>query len=143
HWSNSPFGEVTFTLTRVLHDKGRKAAGAPSVVQPPVAAEGTFVTDITHYLDEAGEVAQLPGPARELASFLTQMIEAATGTASTHYHDTRIRCRSKACPGTILTFLPPSRDEISWHCSDCGHNGVIRNWQKTKWNQLRRAEQPG
>jgi hypothetical protein len=26
-------------------------------------------------------------------------------------------------------------DEISWSCPDCGHNGVIRNWQGTKWNQ--------
>jgi hypothetical protein len=106
------------------------------------AKGGTYVTDITHYLDETGEMARLPAPARKLASFLTLLIEAATSASSANYHDSSIRCRRKACGGTILTMLPPSQDEISWHCTECGHNGVIRNWQNTKWNQLKRAAQP-
>jgi rubredoxin len=28
-------------------------------------------------------------------------------------------------------------DEISWYCPECMHSGVIRNWQGTKWNQIR------
>ncbi|HEV3263452.1 MAG TPA: hypothetical protein VG013_41840 [Gemmataceae bacterium] len=139
--SDSPFGEVTFTLTRVLQGHARGAADELPLSQSP-ALEGTYVTDITHYLDESGELARMPGPVRKLASFLTLLIEAATGTSSAHYHDSSIRCRTKACRGTILTFLPPNRDEISWHCPACGHNGVIRNWQNTKWNQLKRTEEP-
>jgi hypothetical protein len=37
---------------------------------------GTYVTDITHFLDDAGEiVANMPAEARQLASFITLLIE--------------------------------------------------------------------
>ncbi len=140
--SDSPFGQVTFTLTRVLQGKARPAAEQP-LSQPAVAVTKTYVTDITHYLDETGELAQLPGPARRLASFLTLLIEAATGAASAGEHDSGIRCTAKACRGTVRTSLPPGQDEILWHCRACGLNGVIRNWNNTKWNQLKRIEEPG
>ncbi len=138
--ASSPFGEVTFTLTRVL--PGHAGSAADERSSQSAGVEGTYVTDITHYLDESGEIARMPGPARKLASFLALLIEAATGTASEQYHESGIRCRTKACRGTILTFLPPNQDEITWHCPACGHNGVIRNWQATKWNQHKRSEQP-
>lgn len=139
--ASSPFGEVTFTLTRVLRGHAGSAADeAPSSQSGEV--EGTYVTDIRHYLDESGEIARMPGPARKLASFLALLIEAATGTASEHYHDSGIRCRTRACRGTILTRVPPNQSEITWHCPACGHHGVIRNWQATKWNQHRRRKQP-
>ena len=113
--SDSPFGQVTFTLTRVLQGKAR-AAGEQPLLQPAAAVTKTYVTDITHYLDETGELAQLPGPARRLASFLTLLIEAATGDASAGEHDSGIRCMAKACRGTVRTSLPPGQDEILWHC---------------------------
>ena len=87
---------------------------------------GTYVTDITHYLDEEGEL--LPSPARKLASFLVLIIDAVTQGD----FDTRIRCRADGCTGSIRASM---NDEIAWVCPDCGHNGVIRNWQGTKWNQ--------
>jgi hypothetical protein len=139
--SNSPFGEVTFTLTRVPRGNAR-SAGVQPLSQPAAAVSATYVTDITHYLDETGELMQLPGPARKLASFLSLLIEAATGAPSSGEHDSGIRCRTKACRGTIRTSLLPGRDEISWDCQVCGHNGVIRNWNNTKWNQLKRVEEP-
>ena len=100
---------------------------------------GTYVTDITHYLDEAGELAEMPSPARKLASFLVLLIDAATEAFPADEHDTRIRCRTDACTGSIRASLSSMEGEISWHCPECGHNGVIRNWQSTKWN-LRRQE---
>ncbi len=40
---------------------------------------GTCVTDITHYLDDDGELsAEMSGPARKLASFLVLVIDAAS-----------------------------------------------------------------
>jgi hypothetical protein len=138
--SNSPFGEVTFTLTRVPQGNARSADARPRS-QSIAAGSGTYVTDITHYLDETGELARMPGPALKLASFLTLLIEAATGAPSASEHDSGIRCRAKACRGTIRTSLPPGQDEISWHCPTCGHNGVIRNWNNTKWNQRKRMEE--
>jgi hypothetical protein len=140
--SNSPFGHVTFTLPRVLQRNARSAGEQP-LSQPAAAVSTKYVTDITHYLDETGELAQLPGPARGLASFLTLLIEAATGAPSAGEHDSGIRCMAKACRGTIRTSLPPGQDEILWHCRACGLNGVIRNWDNTKWNQLKRIEETG
>jgi|GEM_PF-275655 len=139
--SNSPFGQVTFTLTRVPQGNAR-SAGVQPLSQPSAAVIKRYVTDITHYLDETGELMQLPGPARRLASFLTLLIEAATGAPSAGEHDSGIRCMAKACRGTIRTCLPPGQDEIFWHCQACGHNGVIRSWNNTKWNQLKRIEEP-
>ena len=97
----------------------------------------TYVTDITHYLDETGELAEMPGPARKLASFLVLLIDAASQVGPVSDFDTKIRCRTDACKGSIRTSLASINEEIVWHCPDCGHNGVIRNWQGTKWDQLR------
>ncbi len=98
---------------------------------------GTYITDITHYLDDAGELAEMPAPARQLASFLVLLIDAATQAFPANDHETRIRCRTDDCVGSIRTSLSSMKGEISWYCPDCGHNGVIRNWQATKWNQRR------
>jgi hypothetical protein len=95
----------------------------------------TYITDITHYLDETGELAKMPGPARKLASFLVLLIDATSQAGPVRNFDTNIRCRMDACGGSVRTFLTSLDEEISWHCPDCGHNGVIRNWQGTKWNQ--------
>ena len=99
---------------------------------------GTYVTDITHYLDDTGELAEMPGPARKLASFLVLLIDEATQAVPADDYNTRIRCRKTACTGSIRASLASVEGEISWHCPDCSHNGVIRNWQGTKWNQRRR-----
>lgn len=96
---------------------------------------GTYVTDITHYLDETGELADMPSPAKKLASFLVLVIDSVTAAGSADYHHTQIKCRKKGCSGFILALLNEDAGEIVWHCPVCGHNGVIRNWQNTKWDQ--------
>ena len=98
---------------------------------------GTFVTDISHYLDATGELAEMPSPARKLASFLVLLIDATSQACPVSDHDTAIRCRTDACTGSIRTSLISMNGEIVWHCPNCGHNGVIRNWQGTKWNQAK------
>ena len=95
----------------------------------------TLITDITHYLDERGEMAEMPAPARKLASFLVLLIDQSTSVGSVNYDDTGIRCRAKKCEGIILSRLTEDTKEIIWHCPVCGHNGVIRSWQNTKWDQ--------
>ena len=98
---------------------------------------GTYVTDITHFLDDDGElVTEIPSPARQLASFLVLIIDAVTQAMPARSHDTRIRCGKTACTGSIHASLMSPQEEIVWYCPDCGHNGVIRNWQGTKWNQM-------
>ena len=97
---------------------------------------GTYVTDITHYLDEKGGLAEMSEEARQLASFLVLLIDAVTPAFPAVDYDSRIRCRKDGCTGSVRCSLSSIADEISWYCPDCGHNGVIRNWQDTKWNQI-------
>ena len=97
----------------------------------------TYVTDITHYLDETGELAEMPAPARKLASFLVLLIDATSQVCPVSNFDTNIRCRTDGCKGSIRTSLTRADEEITWRCPDCGHNGVIRNWQDTKWDQTK------
>ena len=75
---------------------------------------GTYVTDITHYLDDEGELPlELPSPARKLASFLVLVIDAVTQDIPGQDYDTRIRCRVDGCTGSIRASM---NDEISWSC---------------------------
>ena len=97
---------------------------------------GTYVTDITHYLNEAGElVGEMPAEARQLASFLTLLIDEASRSLPIQDHDSGVRCRVPSCQGSIRLTLETPSDAIVWHCPTCGHNGIIHNWQGTKWNR--------
>ena len=98
--------------------------------------EGTYVTDITHFLDDQGEMsADMPREARQLASFLVLVIDGASRNDPSDNRDINLRCRKEDCTGSIRASLASTDGEIGWFCPDCGHNGVIRNWKGTKWNQ--------
>ena len=103
----------------------------------------TYVTDIRHFLNENGELTEMPKEARRLASFLVLLIDAATSVPPVRDHDTRIRCRTDACTGSIRSSLAAKDGEIVWYCPRRGHNGLIRNWQGTKWDQTRQGELAG
>ena len=130
------FDRVKITLIRVPKIAARTRSERQVARASSPAQLGAYVTDIRHYLDEHGEMAPMPAPARSLASFLTLLIDEATSAFPAEIHDTGIRCRTKACNGTIQTNLTSKTDEISWCCLVCDHHGVIRNWQDTKWNRL-------
>jgi hypothetical protein len=129
------FGLIRFTLVRVPRIVARTRS-APAARESAVVPQGAYVTDIRHFLDDHGEMAPMPTPARSLASFLTLLIDEATRAFPAEIHDTGIRCRTKECSGTIKINLISKTDEISWCCLVCEHHGVIRNWQDTKWNRL-------
>jgi repressor LexA len=95
----------------------------------------TYITDITHFLDEAGDLADMPPAARKLASFLALIIEAVTQACPTHDYATGIRCRKRGCSGSIRATLSAADEEIVWYCPSCLEQGVIRNWQGTKWDR--------
>jgi predicted RNA-binding Zn-ribbon protein involved in translation (DUF1610 family) len=140
--TTSPWEQIIFTFTSVLQGAVRDAATAPPPLRSGAATKGMFVADITHYLDESGEMATLPTPARKLASFLTLLINAATGAFPERDRDSGVRCRKKGCKGSIRTLLPTSEDAVSWQCPACGYQGIISNWQKTKWNRLKHYVRP-
>jgi len=99
----------------------------------------TYVTDLTHYLDDVGEVVQrIPTEARQLASFLALIVDAVTSRfPQTHSGiETGIRCRGSGCKGMIIAALAHYEEPVHWHCLECGDNGTISNWQGTKWDNV-------
>ena len=76
----------------------------------------------------------MPKEARELIGFLTLIIDATTKNLPTTLTTTDIRCFKKGCSGMIKTALMPKTEEIHWYCPDCENEGVINNWQGTKWD---------
>ena len=96
-----------------------------------------YISDMTHFLDEDGEIPKaMPKPARELASFMALIVDQASSALpdTAHGIETGIRCRTKACEGNIIGALDDNISPVHWHCRDCGLNGVISNWQRTKWD---------
>ena len=92
-----------------------------------------WVTDLTHFMDESGDLhAALAGPGRRLALHMTAIVAVATGGPIAG-----IRCRRRpdhrACAGTIA-FRLWADQRITWGCPICGDNGVISNWQATRWD---------
>jgi len=95
---------------------------------------GIYVTDLRHFLDELLEPAEMPLEARNLAGFLALIVDNVTESCSPVFRDTGIRCRSSGCMGSINAMLDFGTEDILWECPRCGHNGLIRNWQNTKWD---------
>ena len=64
-------------IARCDHVAALYFRGVLFAVQPGnPAVSGAYLTDITHYLDDKGELpAEMPGPAHRLASFLVLVID--------------------------------------------------------------------
>ena len=91
---------------------------------------------MTHFLDEEGNIPkQMHKEARELASFLVLVIDATTVYESESGFETGIRCFKKGCDGTMRSeFLFDQNNEIHWLCSKCENEGVLSEWEGTRWD---------
>lgn len=88
-----------------------------------------------HFLDEIGNIPkQMPKQARELASFLALVVDTTTKTMPSMLTTTDICCFNKGCHGLIKTAIMPKNGEIHWYCPECENEGVISEWEKTKWD---------
>ena len=88
-----------------------------------------------HFLDEAGNIPKkIPKEARELGSFMALVVDATTKILPSTLTSTDIRCFQKGCNGMIKTELISKSNEIHWECSDCENEGVISEWQNSKWD---------
>ena len=99
----------------------------------------TYVSDISHYLDDAGELKEMPASVRRMAEFLVAIIDAVTRRFPTIGHDTDTRCRRIGCKSSVLASLQAVDGKITWRCPLCKQNGIISNWQGTKWDQIAAA----
>jgi hypothetical protein len=100
---------------------------------------GTFICNLTHYLDEKGSFNHLPLPALRIALFLSSIVGWVSGRLVEGPERTNVPCRrSRAripCLGEIEAEILEDTFEIAWRCPVCGDNGFISNWQDTRWDR--------
>jgi hypothetical protein len=98
----------------------------------------TWVTDITHFLDEEGEIITGPPQARKLGDYFAAIIMMATFPDPDYPPEYRVSCRRKPhrkpCLEEIIGYIDPETDEIFWKCPKCEDRGLISNWRGTIWD---------
>jgi len=104
----------------------------------------TWITDLTHFLEDGRLPPQLPGPARRLAEHLGTIVAAVTGVEPDDPLGVRCRRRPgrRPCPGEIEGYIEPESNAIRWMCLFCGDNGMISNWENTLWDLSEADDQP-
>ena len=99
---------------------------------------GTWVTDLTHFLDEEGDIGPISGPARRLAEFFAAIVAMTSHPDPIPPPEYRVRCRRrpgrKPCSGMIESDLDFETEDIMWWCPVCGDNGYIHNWKGSLWD---------
>lgn len=102
----------------------------------------TWVTDMTHFLDERGKVPVMPAPVRRLVDHFGAIVIAASGSPLKAQVSTGVKCRRRPghrrCPGEIRARFDPD-DSIMWACPSCGDRGLIHGWKSTIWDSRGRA----
>jgi hypothetical protein len=98
-----------------------------------------LVTDLNHFLDLPEDT---PGPARQLAGHLGNIVRAATaGDAGTAW-ESALPCRRRPahrrCPGRMIVLRTEAGAPIRWQCSACDDEGVISNWEDSAFDLCRR-----
>jgi hypothetical protein len=86
-----------------------------------------------HYLDDAGRVAEMPGPALNLALFLGAIVAWVTSGRAAGDTRTNVPCRRspdrRRCDGEIVASFDSDGNAIIWHCPICCDYGVTHGWQ--------------
>ena len=94
-----------------------------------------YINNFQHLLDASEKMSdEMPKGVRELIGFLTLIIDTTTTNISQTLTTTNVKCFEKGCSGLIKTALRPDTGEIHWYCPECENEGVISDWQKTKWD---------
>ena len=97
----------------------------------------TSITDLTHYLDEDGEIAIVSGAGLRFVEYLTSIISMISHPQPVpDEFNVKCRCKPKRipCTGILMGGTDPNTDVIIWWCPVCHENGFISNWQGTLWD---------
>ena len=98
----------------------------------------TWVTDLRHFLDESGEVPDLPGPAMNIAVFTGAIAAWVTGRDRDKHESTNVACRRspghRRCRGEIVAGFHED-STITWVCPICGDTKIVRGWEGTRWDR--------
>jgi len=94
-----------------------------------------YISKMIHFLDETGNIPKkMPKEARELASFFALIVDETTKQKSSVDIQTDIRCFEKQCDGMIQSEILIEDDAIHWVCPKCQNEGILSEWQGTKWD---------
>jgi hypothetical protein len=100
------------------------------------------VTNITHFLNEDGSLADLPREAADLLDFLGQVVAAASFSYDLPVATAGEICcadvKGRRCNGFIEVWVDTGGHYIGWECLECGDEGMISGWEGTVWD-LRHA----
>lgn len=137
-------------VVRVAADATPSPAAGRSVSAPaggggqvPRRTARTWITDVRHFLDEAGEIPDdLPGPAFGVAVFVGSIAAWVTSARKVTDLRTNVACRwspaKRACMGVVDAGLAGDGEAIVWRCPVCGDGGEVRGWEGTPWDRRRR-----
>ena len=99
----------------------------------------TWVTDMRHFLDDSGSLAEMPNQALNLALYFGSIVAWMTSIEDDALQPTNVTCRRspkrRRCVAEIYASFGEDPGSISWFCPLCGDNGVIYGWQGTLWDR--------
>ena len=89
-----------------------------------------YVTDLTHFLDKAGAIGPVKGPARAMAQFQVDVVaHASDATPEAFPAPQCFKCRKAA-----VEAVRAHDDAVVWACPMCRTEGRISNWQGSLWD---------
>jgi len=98
----------------------------------------TWMTDITHFLDEDGEMITEPVQAKVLGEYFASIVLMASFPDPDFPPEYSVYCRRrpkrKPCLEKIAGWVEPDSDDIYWICPKCQDKGRISNWRGTIWD---------
>lgn len=98
-----------------------------------------MITNIQHFMDENGEVADLPLEAQGLLNFLAAIIVAASQAYDEPITFSEVTCpkviNGSPCSGDVEVWVYAENNEIGWECLECGNEGIISHWERTPWDK--------
>ncbi len=100
----------------------------------------TWVTDMNHYLDTDGMIAEnMSTGALNLALHQGAIVAWMTSRRPQDIERTNVNCRRspgrRRCPGEIIAAFDDETGGIVWRCPLCDDNGFIHGWEGTPWDR--------
>ena len=92
-----------------------------------------------HFLNDKGEIPDsMQDEAKALAGFHAMVVDAVTiCRIQTETKLTDLTCFEKGCDGHILVEIIDEEERIHWYCNKCDMEGIISDWQGTKWDNTK------
>lgn len=98
-----------------------------------------MLTDISHFLDENGDLADVNSETKELFDFLSSIVSEASSDYGKPMILSCITCiqkvDNKVCGGEVEIWVGANDNRIGWECLECASEGVISNWEGTAWDK--------